>query len=75
MSATEPKKVSTRGSGAKKEGQKHQNKFAWRPNKNSKIDKKIKALPVYGLCKRCTEVILWRKKFRKYKPLTAPRKW
>ena len=27
---------------------------------------------VIGLCQRCTEQIEWRKKYRKYKPLTTP---
>ncbi|KAJ1675619.1 hypothetical protein EV182_000914 [Spiromyces aspiralis] len=70
-----PTKVSTRKSGAKKSGQKYQNKEAYRHNRNSRRTKEILAMPVDGLCRRCTDMVLWRKQFRKYKPLTAPKKW
>ncbi|KAJ2364397.1 hypothetical protein IW150_006489 [Coemansia sp. RSA 2607] len=66
-----PEKVST---GAKKGAQKYQNAFAYTHNRGSKTTKKILALPVDGLCKRCTDQILWRKQYRKYKPLTAAKK-
>ncbi|CAO3678412.1 unnamed protein product [Rhizopus microsporus] len=55
-------------------GQAHQNTTAWKANKNSKKTRQIAALPVYGLCQRCTDVILWRKKYKKYKPLTTPKR-
>jgi len=51
---------------------KHQNKFAFKHNKNSKKTKQIQKIFHNGLCKRCHEKIEWRKKYRKYKPLTAP---
>ncbi|KAL7753830.1 hypothetical protein RI367_000762 [Sorochytrium milnesiophthora] len=60
--------------GAKKTGQKYKNTTAFRHNPGSKLTKKILALPVQGLCSRCFEIIEWRKKYRKYKPLTAPKK-
>ncbi|KAJ1724781.1 hypothetical protein LPJ53_000988 [Coemansia erecta] len=66
-----PDKIST---GAKKGAQKYQNAFAYTHNRGSKTTKKILALPVGGLCKRCTDQILWRKQYRKYKPLTAVKK-
>ncbi|KAJ2078834.1 hypothetical protein H4R24_004193 [Coemansia sp. RSA 988] len=69
-----PDKVSTRGSGAKKGPPKYQNKFAYSHNRGSKKTQTILALPVDGLCRRCTDQIQWRKQYRKYKPLTAPRK-
>lgn len=69
-----PEKVSTRGSGAKKGAPKHQNAFAYSHNKSSKLTKKIMALPVDGLCQQCTDKIMWRKQYRKYKPLTIPKK-
>ncbi|KAJ2161679.1 hypothetical protein GGF46_001272 [Coemansia sp. RSA 552] len=69
-----PEKVSTRGSGAKKGAPKYKNKVAFTHNKGSKKTQKILALPVDGLCRRCTDQILWRKQYRKYKPLTAPKK-
>jgi hypothetical protein len=55
--------------------QKHQNEYAFRHNKNSKKTRKIAKTPNKGLCEKCHEKIEWRKKYRKYKPLTQPRKW
>ncbi|KAI8639045.1 hypothetical protein BD408DRAFT_392967 [Parasitella parasitica] len=70
MSTYENKGSNRKGNNAKK-GQAHQNTTSWKHNKNSKKSRKITALPVYGLCQRCTEIILWRKKYEKYKPLTT----
>eukprot|EP01116_Phalansterium_solitarium_P008675 TRINITY_DN22629_c0_g1_i1.p1 TRINITY_DN22629_c0_g1~~TRINITY_DN22629_c0_g1_i1.p1 ORF type:complete len:257 (+),score=71.49 TRINITY_DN22629_c0_g1_i1:181-951(+) len=53
---------------------KYQNKFAFKHNKNSQKTEKILSLPNDGLCVRCTGIIEWKKKYRKYKPLTAARK-
>lgn len=50
----------------------HQNTFAFRHNPKSKLTAKILSLPNEGLCRRCHEKIEWRKKYRKYKPLTQP---
>ena len=50
----------------------HQNKIAFVHNANSKKTAKILALPNCGLCAPCHEKIEWRKKYRKYKPLTQP---
>ncbi|OMH85604.1 hypothetical protein AX774_g838 [Zancudomyces culisetae] len=72
---SEGSKVSSRKSGAKKGSQKYQNAFAYTHNRKSKLTKKIQEMPVDGLCARCTEQILWRKKYRKYKPLTTASKW
>lgn len=68
-------KVSNRKGNNSKKGQAHQNSTAWKANKNSKKSREIAALPVYGLCQRCTDVILWRKKYKKYKPLTTVKRW
>jgi hypothetical protein len=54
--------------------QAHQNKYAFRHNKNSKKTAKILALPNFGVCKRCHDIIEWRKKYRKYKPIKDPAK-
>ncbi|KAK3831355.1 MAG: hypothetical protein JOS17DRAFT_745075 [Linnemannia elongata] len=70
----ESKKVSTRKGNTKKGGQAHKNTYAFHANKSSKITKKIAAMPVGGLCEKCVEVIMWRKKFKKYKPLTQMKK-
>ncbi|KAJ2784437.1 hypothetical protein H4R18_001147 [Coemansia javaensis] len=69
-----PEKVSTRGSGAKKGAQKYQNTFAYKHNRRSKKTQVILALPVDGLCRRCTDQVNWRKQYRKYKPLTVAKK-
>ncbi|KAI8866993.1 hypothetical protein GQ42DRAFT_165125 [Ramicandelaber brevisporus] len=61
-------------SSTKKGGQKYQNTVAFYHNKGSTKTKNILDSPVTGLCAHCTDVILWRKKFRKYKPLTQPGK-
>ncbi|KAI9337188.1 hypothetical protein BD770DRAFT_373692 [Pilaira anomala] len=73
MSTYENKGSSRKGNTSKK-GQAHQNTTSWKANKNSKKSLQIASLPVYGLCQRCTDVILWRKKYKKYKPLTTVKK-
>ncbi|KAF8975285.1 hypothetical protein BGZ46_009277 [Entomortierella lignicola] len=70
----ESKKVSSRKGNNKKGAQAHKNAYAFHANKSSKITKKIAAMPVGGLCEKCVEVIMWRKKFKKYKPLTTMKK-
>ncbi|KAF9088082.1 hypothetical protein BGX23_007664 [Mortierella sp. AD031] len=70
----ESKKVSSRKGNTKKSGQAHKNTYAFHANKSSKITKRIAAMPVGGLCEKCVEVIMWRKKFKKYKPLTQMKK-
>lgn len=50
-----------------KRKQAHQNTFAFKHNPSSKLTKKIEAIPVANFCRRCTDKILWKKKYRKYK--------
>ncbi|KAI5136850.1 hypothetical protein NEAUS04_1558 [Nematocida ausubeli] len=50
-----------------KRKQAHQNTFAFRHNPNSSLTKEIAAIKISGLCRRCTDKIDWRKKYRKYK--------
>lgn len=53
----------------------HPNEVAFRHNPASKLTKYILALPISdNLCPKCKEIIEWRKKYRKYKPLTVPKK-
>lgn len=52
----------------------HQNRVAFKHNKNSKKTINILALPNEGLCPRCHDIIEWKKKYRKYKPLTTPKR-
>lgn len=51
---------------------KYQNKFAFAHNPKSKKTQQIAKIPNVGLCKHCHDIIEWRKKFRKYKPLKMP---
>lgn len=60
----------------KKPGQKHQNTHAFKFDKY-KTDPKakmLKNLQVTNCCPKCTEVIEWKIKYGKYKPLTVPGK-
>jgi Uncharacterized conserved protein (DUF2039) len=50
----------------------HQNTFAFRHNPKSKKTAKILGSPVDNCCRRCRDKIVWRKTYRKYKPLTQP---
>ncbi|KAJ3213902.1 hypothetical protein HK099_007123 [Clydaea vesicula] len=54
--------------------QRHKNTFAWTVNEHSFVAQQIAAKPVHGLCKKCLEIIDWRKRMGKYKPLTVPKK-
>eukprot|EP00943_MAST-04B_sp_MAST-4B-sp1_P006631 g6631.t1 len=53
---------------------KHQNSFAFKHNRNSKKTAAIKSVMHDGLCQRCHEKIVWKKKYRKYKPIKKSRK-
>ncbi|KAI9596726.1 hypothetical protein BDF19DRAFT_333626, partial [Syncephalis fuscata] len=57
-----------------KTGQKYQNTDAFRHNRASKKTTKILAMPITHVCTHCREVLEWRKQYRKYKPLTQPKK-
>lgn len=60
-------------SGPKSRAQAHCNRFAFRHNKNSKLSKTIQLVGTAGLCASCARKVEWRKKYRQYKPLSAPR--
>jgi len=64
---------SQKGNVSRNRAPKHQNSFSWHHNKNSTKTKKILSTPNDGLCQRCFEIIEWKKKYRKYKPLAAPK--
>ncbi|KAI8826846.1 uncharacterized protein EV422DRAFT_14259 [Fimicolochytrium jonesii] len=69
-----PKVSSSKGkSGTQKSGQKYQNSFAFKPNKNNAAAVKIYNTPAKGICQRCLDIIDWRKRMNKYKPLTQPK--
>mmetsp|Transcript_23253 Transcript_23253/g.58152 ORF Transcript_23253/g.58152 Transcript_23253/m.58152 type:complete len:207 (-) Transcript_23253:25-645(-) len=67
-------KVSTRKGGKPKGPPAHQNTTAWKHNRKSKKTAYILSLNHHGLCQRCNDIIEWKKQYRKYKPLKAPRK-
>ncbi|CAG9316547.1 unnamed protein product [Blepharisma stoltei] len=52
----------------------HQNTFAFKHNKASRLTKKIEGEPLTYLCRRCYAKLEWRKKFRKFKLRTVPAK-
>ncbi|XP_028406876.1 uncharacterized protein C9orf85 homolog [Dendronephthya gigantea] len=71
-----PPNMSTRKGDNKKKAQKYQNVTTFKNNLHdtSKTTKAINNLVVQGVCERCRDIIEWKKKYKKYKPLTAPRK-
>ncbi|XP_072877624.1 uncharacterized protein C9orf85 homolog isoform X4 [Chlorocebus sabaeus] len=67
---------SQKGNVARSRPQKHQNTFSF---KNDKFDKSVQTKKINaklhdGVCQRCKEVLEWRVKYSKYKPLTKPKK-
>lgn len=48
----------------------HQNVFAFKHNPKSKKTEKILESPILHCCRRCHDKLVWRKKYRKYKPRT-----
>ena len=68
---------SQKGNAQRNRPQKHKNTRAFRNDlyDTSHTIKKINNLEFYGVCNRCKDKIDWRVKFKKYKPLTVPKKW
>ncbi|XP_016062159.1 PREDICTED: uncharacterized protein C9orf85 homolog [Miniopterus natalensis] len=67
---------SQRGNVARSRPQRHQNTFSF---KNDKFDKSVQTKKINtklhdGVCQRCKEVLEWRVKYSKYKPLSKPKK-
>ncbi|XP_062828062.1 uncharacterized protein C9orf85 homolog isoform X2 [Anolis carolinensis] len=67
---------SQRGNVFRSRPQRHQNTQVFRNDKHdtSAQRKKINAKVHEGLCQHCKEVLEWRVKFNKYKPLTQSKK-
>ncbi|KAG9331496.1 hypothetical protein JZ751_018899 [Albula glossodonta] len=67
---------SQKGNVSRSRGQKYQNTSAFKNNKYgaSVQVKKANAKVHDGVCKHCKEVLEWKVKYSKYKPLTQPRK-
>lgn len=66
--------MSTKKGNNTKQGQKHQNTFAFKHNKNSRLTRKIQEAPLDLLCEHCLQVLQWKIKYRKYRPLSTPGK-
>jgi len=64
--------MSSRSGNTTKKQQKHQNTFAFKHNPNSSKTKQISKSPLDFLCDRCHNILEWKIKYRKYKPLTCP---
>ena len=56
-----PHAVSSRKGGAKKGAPAHQNSWGFRHNKHSKVSKRIEAIPLDNVCRRCHDQLEWRK--------------
>ncbi|XP_049822676.1 uncharacterized protein C9orf85 homolog isoform X2 [Aethina tumida] len=67
---------SQKGNTARTRPQKHKNKTAFKNNLHdtSNKTKLINSIHVSDVCVRCKEIIEWKIKYKKYKPLTQPRK-
>uniref|UniRef100_A0A336KFA0 CSON007666 protein n=1 Tax=Culicoides sonorensis TaxID=179676 RepID=A0A336KFA0_CULSO len=64
-----------KGSGSRTRPQKHQNRWAF---KNDLHDTTVKikiinSIKIAEVCERCKEIIEWKRKYGKYKPLTQPK--
>jgi hypothetical protein len=57
--------------------QKYQNSSSYKNTlyDTSKQTKDIISIEHKGVCEHCKQVLEWRVHFRKYKPLTQPKKW
>ncbi|XP_056379066.1 uncharacterized protein C9orf85 homolog isoform X2 [Hyla sarda] len=67
---------SQRGNVQRSRPQKHRNVTVFKNDKydNSAKTKKINAKQHDGVCQRCKDVLDWRVKYNKYKPLSQPKK-
>jgi hypothetical protein len=66
-----------RGNIGRTRKQKYQNAGTFKNNLHdtSKTRKDINAIEHKGICEHCKEVLEWRVHYRKYKPLSQPKKW
>ncbi|KAM8960563.1 uncharacterized protein C9orf85 homolog [Pelodytes ibericus] len=67
---------SQRGNVQRSRPQKHRNLTVFKNDKyvSSHLTKKLNTKSHDGVCQRCKDVLEWRVKFSKYKPLTQPKK-
>ncbi|XP_069137093.1 uncharacterized protein C9orf85 homolog [Argopecten irradians] len=68
--------MSSQRGNTKKGAQKYKNKTAFKNDLHDRTPKMqlIKKVQVTGACQRCKDVIEWKIKYRKFKPLTVPKK-
>lgn len=68
---------SQKGNVRKSGPQKYQNRQAFKNNLHDTTPrvKLMNNVMLGGVCKRCKDVIDWKIKYKKYKPLTVPKKW
>lgn len=66
----------SKGSSSRNRPQKYQNKTTFKNDLHdtSHRTKFLNSLEFTGVCKRCKEILDWKIKYKKYKPLTAPAK-
>ncbi|KAL7639421.1 UNVERIFIED_CONTAM: hypothetical protein RMT77_009922 [Armadillidium vulgare] len=66
---------SQRGNVKRTRGQKYQNKSAFQNSLHdtSRKTKEMNKLEILEVCKQCKDVIEWKIKYKKYKPLTQPK--
>ncbi|KAI9021129.1 hypothetical protein DFJ74DRAFT_671977 [Hyaloraphidium curvatum] len=68
--------MSRTSTGKKKSGPPaHQNSVAWKPDPRSGLAKRIAALPTGGFCRRCNDIVEFKKRVGQYKPLKDKKKW
>ncbi|XP_067886698.1 uncharacterized protein C9orf85 homolog isoform X2 [Heterodontus francisci] len=67
---------SEKGNVARKRAQKYQNVTGFKNDRYDKSEKmkRLNAIVHAGVCKRCKEVLEWKIKYKKYKPLSQARK-
>jgi hypothetical protein len=69
--------MSSEKGNCRKDAQKYKNNRAFKNNiyDTSKRQKDINNLEFYGLCEHCKGILEWKVKYKKYKPLSTPKKW
>ncbi|KAL4623160.1 hypothetical protein GN956_G19355 [Arapaima gigas] len=67
---------SQKGNTSRTRGQKYQNATAFKNNKyGASVQVKVANAKVHdGVCQHCKDILEWKVKYNKYKPLTQPRK-
>ena len=66
---------SQKGNSKRTRAQKHKNVAVFNNSMHdtSRRTKQLNSMEVHGVCQRCKDIIDWKIKYKKYKPLTAPK--